>query len=86
MCNTDVVVAGGGIVGLATARELALTHGLRVLLVEGEPRLAAHQTGHNSGVVHSGLYYKPDSHKARAWPCISRSARVRRYVPRACWR
>jgi L-2-hydroxyglutarate oxidase len=78
MCNTDVLVAGGGIVGLATARELALTHGLRVLLVEGEPRLAAHQTGHNSGVIHSGLYYRPDSHKARA--CVEGREALFRYV------
>jgi L-2-hydroxyglutarate oxidase len=78
MCNADVVVAGGGIVGLATARELALTYRLRVLLVEGEPRLAAHQTGHNSGVVHSGLYYRPDSHKARA--CVEGREALFRYV------
>ncbi|HEX9801096.1 MAG TPA: L-2-hydroxyglutarate oxidase [Thermoanaerobaculia bacterium] len=60
----DVVVIGGGIVGLATARELALRHRLSVLVAEREARLAAHQTGHNSGVVHSGLYYPPASHKA----------------------
>jgi (S)-2-hydroxyglutarate dehydrogenase len=60
----DVVVIGGGIVGLATARDLALRHRLRVLVAERESRLAAHQTGHNSGVVHSGLYYAPASHKA----------------------
>ena len=78
MCNTDVLVAGGGIIGLATARELALTHRLRVLLVESEPRLAAHQTGHNSGVVHSGLYYRPDSHKARA--CVEGREALFRYV------
>jgi len=63
--SCDVVVVGGGIVGLATARELAIEHGLRVLLAERETRLATHQTGHNSGVVHSGLYYRPASHKAR---------------------
>ncbi len=78
MCNVDVVVAGGGIVGLATARELALVHRLRVLLVEGEPGLAAHQTGHNSGVVHSGLYYRPDSHKARA--CVEGREALFAYV------
>jgi (S)-2-hydroxyglutarate dehydrogenase len=62
----DVVVVGGGIVGLATAYQLTrLRPGLRLLLVEKEPRLAAHQTGHNSGVVHSGLYYPPGSRKAQ---------------------
>ena len=61
----DVVVAGGGIVGLATARALAADHRLRCLVLEAEERLAFHQTGHNSGVVHSGLYYKPGSSKAR---------------------
>jgi len=62
--NPDVVVIGGGIVGLATARALALDRGAGVLLLEAEPALAAHQTGHNSGVVHSGLYYRPGSKKA----------------------
>ena len=59
--NPDVVVIGGGIVGLATARALAAGRGLDVLVLEAERELAAHQTGHNSGVVHSGLYYRPDS-------------------------
>lgn len=62
----DVVVVGGGIVGVATARALAArAPGLGVVVVEAEDRLAAHQTGHNSGVIHSGLYYKPGSLKAR---------------------
>ncbi len=65
MATYDVAVVGGGIVGLATARSLAVERRLRVVLLEAEPRLAAHQTGHNSGVVHSGLYYKPGSLKAR---------------------
>ena len=60
----DVIVVGGGIVGLATARALTLEHRLRCLVLEAEDRLAFHQTGHNSGVVHSGLYYKPGSRKA----------------------
>ena len=61
----DVVVIGGGIVGLATA--MALKSGSRAALavLEAEDRIAAHQTGHNSGVIHSGLYYKPGSLKAR---------------------
>lgn len=57
-------VVGGGIVGTAVARHLALVHGAQVTLVEKEERLAAHQTGHNSGVVHAGLYYEPGSLKA----------------------
>lgn len=62
----EVVVAGGGIVGCATALALTEAHpGLRLLLLDKEPRLAAHQTGHNSGVIHAGLYYKPGSLKAR---------------------
>ncbi|HXW97628.1 MAG TPA: L-2-hydroxyglutarate oxidase [Gemmatimonadales bacterium] len=58
------VVVGGGIVGMATA--LSLTErGCPVVVLEAESRLAPHQTGHNSGVIHSGLYYKPGSLKAR---------------------
>lgn len=64
MRTFDVTVVGGGIVGLATARALAVDHRLRCLVLEAEDRLAFHQTGHNSGVVHSGLYYKPGSLKA----------------------
>ncbi|WP_051581374.1 L-2-hydroxyglutarate oxidase [Pseudonocardia acaciae] len=60
----DAVVVGAGIVGLATARELCRA-GRSVAVVEAEPRVAAHQTGHNSNVIHSGLYYRPGSHKAR---------------------
>lgn len=60
----DVVVIGGGIVGLATARA-AIQQGRSVALVEREPRLAAHQTGRNSNVIHSGLYYAPGGLKAR---------------------
>ncbi|MGZ4297943.1 MAG: L-2-hydroxyglutarate oxidase [Solirubrobacteraceae bacterium] len=61
-----VVVVGGGILGLATARLLATSHpGDDVLLLEKESGLARHQTGHNSGVVHAGLYYAPGSLKAR---------------------
>jgi len=62
----DVVVTGGGIVGCATA--LALTEnrpGLKIAVLEKETRLAAHQTGHNSGVIHAGLYYRPGSLKAQ---------------------
>lgn len=60
-----MIVIGGGIVGLATAYQTLLKRpGLKVLLLEKESKLAAHQTGNNSGVVHSGLYYKPGSLKA----------------------
>jgi L-2-hydroxyglutarate oxidase len=62
----DVAVIGGGIVGLATAHSLHAEHpDLRLVLLEKEGRLASHQTGHNSGVIHSGIYYRPGSHKAR---------------------
>lgn len=63
---SDVIVVGGGIVGLAVAhRLLEARPGLRLLLLEKEPLLAAHQTGNNSGVLHAGLYYRPGSEKAR---------------------
>ncbi|HPW56321.1 MAG: L-2-hydroxyglutarate oxidase [Thermoanaerobaculaceae bacterium] len=60
----DVAVIGGGIVGCATAMALVQRHALSLVVLEAEPKLAAHQTGNNSGVVHSGLYYKPGSLKA----------------------
>lgn len=60
----DVAVVGGGIVGMATAMELAQAKRFSIVVVEAENRLAAHQTGNNSGVIHSGLYYKPGSLKA----------------------
>jgi L-2-hydroxyglutarate oxidase LhgO len=59
-------VVGGGILGTATARLLARTHPAdEVILLEREPSIAAHQTGHNSGVIHAGVYYAPGSLKAR---------------------
>ena len=62
----DVVIVGGGIVGLATAQELIARHpNLTFGLVEKEYELATHQTGHNSGVVHAGIYYKPGSLMAK---------------------
>lgn len=62
----DVVIIGGGIVGVATAYQLALKNpGIKLALVEKEKDLAQHQTGHNSGVIHSGLYYAPGSLKAQ---------------------
>jgi L-2-hydroxyglutarate oxidase len=61
----DVAVIGGGAIGLATAMALVSDHRLSILVVEAEGKLAAHQTGNNSGVIHSGLYYKPGSLKAK---------------------
>lgn len=83
----DVVVVGGGILGLATARRLLIDRpSLRLLLLEKEPALAAHQTGHNSGVIHSGIYYAPGSLKARL--CVEGKRALERFadargIPRA---
>jgi L-2-hydroxyglutarate oxidase len=62
----DILIVGGGIVGLATAYQVQrLRPAAKVLLLEKEPALGRHQTGHNSGVLHAGLYYKPGSVKAK---------------------
>jgi 2-hydroxyglutarate dehydrogenase len=62
----DLAIVGGGIVGLAVARELGRRHPRRtVCVLEREPELGTHQTGHNSGVIHAGVYYVPGSLKAR---------------------
>jgi L-2-hydroxyglutarate oxidase LhgO len=62
----DIIVVGGGIVGLASAYKITLNHpDIRIVVLEKEDKLAAHQTGHNSGVIHSGLYYRPGSNKAK---------------------
>ena len=75
----DAVLIGGGIVGLATALALlAARPGTALVVLEKEAQLGAHQTGHNSGVIHAGLYYKPGSHKA------AMSARGRRLLERFC--
>ena len=61
----DITIIGGGIVGLATALQIqAANRNLKIVLLEKESSLARHQTGNNSGVIHSGLYYKPGSLKA----------------------
>ena len=62
------IVVGGGILGLATAQLLTRAHGAQVVVLEKEDGLARHQTGHNSGVVHAGIYYAPGSLKATPVP------------------
>ena len=75
----DVVVVGAGILGLATARRLLHARpGLRLALLEKEAQIATHQTGHNSGVVHSGIYYTPGSLKARL--CTAGKSALERYI------
>jgi (S)-2-hydroxyglutarate dehydrogenase len=62
----DLIVIGGGIVGLSTALQMLRRHPhARVAVIEKEAGIARHQTGHNSGVIHSGLYYRPGSLKAQ---------------------
>ena len=62
----DLIIIGGGILGLATALEVVRSYPrLRIAVLEKETQVATHQTGHNSGVIHSGIYYKPGSLKAR---------------------
>lgn len=69
----DVVIIGGGIVGLSVGMEMTRRFPrLRLLLVEKEAKVAQHQTGHNSGVIHSGIYHKPGSLKART--CVAGAA------------
>ena len=66
MVRADICIIGGGIVGLATAYRLSQKFPKNsIVLIEKENRLAAHQTGRNSGVLHSGIYYKPGSLKAK---------------------
>ena len=72
-CRYNVIIVGGGVVGLGVALEITrrFPH-LRLLLLEKEDRVARHQSGHNSGVIHSGVYYKPGSMKARL--CVTGAA------------
>ena len=74
----DVVVIGGGIIGLATSLAVLDKYPrARLLIVDKEARLASHQTGHNSGVIHSGCYYKPGSLKARL--CVEGAALMKEF-------
>jgi L-2-hydroxyglutarate oxidase len=75
----DVAVVGAGLIGLATAYALlGRRPGLRVVVLEKEDRIAAHQSSHNSGVVHAGVYYKPGSLKARL--CVEGKAALERFA------
>src|ERR1051325_2860117 len=72
----DVAVIGAGIVGLAAAREVLLRKPDTSLgILEKEPNIGRHQTGHNSGVIHSGIYYTPGSVKAKA--CVAGAAAIK---------
>lgn len=74
----DIIVIGAGIIGLATARELSKMYPkYAIAILEKENSVAMHQTGHNSGVIHSGIYYKPGSHKATL--CVSGSRALINY-------
>ncbi len=74
----DLAIIGAGIVGLATAMELLTRFpSLRLVVLEKEQAIGQHQTGHNSGVIHSGVYYTPGSLKARA--CVAGKARLIRF-------
>src|SRR5438445_13369049 len=69
----DIVVIGGGVVGLSVAREATRQFPrMRVVVLEKEAKVGSHQSGHNSGVIHSGIYYKPGSLKART--CVEGAA------------
>ncbi len=77
----DLAVVGAGIVGLAVARELlARRPGLRLVVIDKELEVGRHQTGHNSGVVHAGIYYQPGSLKARL--CVEGAAALFDYCER----
>src|ERR671910_1625751 len=77
----DLAVVGAGIVGLAVARELALRHpDATVAVLEREREIAFHQTGHSSGVIHAGIYYRPGSLKADL--CVAGARALYEYCER----
>jgi L-2-hydroxyglutarate oxidase LhgO len=84
----DLAVVGGGIVGLAVARELLAHHPrLSVAVLERESEVGSHQTGHNSGVIHAGIYYAPGSLKAKL--CVEGARELYEYcrqrgIPHEC--
>ncbi len=74
----DIAIIGGGILGIATAMQVAQKYPrLRTAVIEKEDALAAHQTGHNSGVIHSGIYYAPGSLKAKN--CVAGAEALKRF-------
>jgi L-2-hydroxyglutarate oxidase len=76
--NYEIVIIGGGILGLAVAMELLIRYpSLRLVVLEKEPELAQHQTSHNSGVMHSGVYYAPGSLKAQV--CVKGKAKLMQF-------
>ena len=76
--SADVAVVGAGILGLAVARTLIRRHPtLRLVVLDKEQEIARHQTGRNSGVIHSGIYYAPGSLKARL--CVEGAAALTAY-------
>lgn len=79
MARFDIAVVGAGIVGLSVARELLSRRpGASLVVIDKEPRVGAHQTGHNSGVIHGGIYYEPGSLKARL--CVEGAAMMYEYA------
>ena len=77
----DIVIIGGGIIGLSTAMSLSTDFPkLKILVVEKESYIAQHQTGHNSGVIHAGIYYPPGSRKANF--CYEGSLALRAFCDR----
>ena len=77
--RSDVIVVGGGIVGLATAYRLAERRpGTRIVVLEKETQVGRHQSSHNSGVLHAGLYYAPRSRKAEL--CRTGKAAIERFA------
>ena len=77
----DVAIVGGGIVGLAVAREILMRYPHKtVTVLEKECEVAAHQTGHNSGVIHAGVYYEEGSTMARC--CVRGASMIYQYAAR----